>query len=422
MVRLLVCLTLASAGPVSAQGWPATFPAARVGTYLKDTERSAVVVIPAGDPASGAREAALALKAAIDQSGKASSCTVSADDPRGDDLVVVRQVSQKADVVLVVRVFPSEGPAPMVVVSFFAPDGTTLSAVTGVRGAPIEARAEEKASSVGVSREARKSISTMVQEEGGERGSASEPKPKPEAPEKPQDQAPRRFEVTFAPVGVPIPFGTPGDFGSGLRVGYQFSPLFGAYLSGFLRWLRTDPPLGTLLRLSDATSVDGQLGLGVAFVPVRLPFLLVALRAGFGLAATSVELRPSNVMDGALRASSYGASGLRPMGQLGLEIAFVLSPMIRIGVEARNALMSSATSAVNGCTEPDLRAVDTALRGGRPVTSATVGAGCALASFDGTDAAGLRRSNDVPLALSRVREEGGLAFRLSLDLSVTLSF
>lgn len=421
MVRLVSCFILVSAGSAWAQGWAATFPSARVATYFNGAERTAVVVIPAGDPASGARDAALALKAAIDESGKASSCTVGADDPRGDDLVVVRQVSVKADVALVVRVFPTEGAASMVVVSFFAPDGTTLSAVTGVRGLPIEARATEKASSVGVSREARKSISTVL--EADEAAAGEKSKPPADAPEKPVDVTHRRFEVTVAPVGLPIPFGTPGDFGSLVRVGYQFTPVFGAYLSGFLRWLRTDAAADTNRQLSDATSVDGHLGLGVAFVPVRLPFLLVALRAGLALAATSVELRPlSTGIDGALRAASYGSSGLRPMGQLGLEVAFVLSPMVRIGLEVRNAFMSSATTAVNGCTGDDLRAMDIALRAGRPVTSVGVGAGCAVGSFDGTDASGVRRSNDVPLAQFRLREPGGLANRLSIDLSVTLSF
>lgn len=424
MHRTAVVVALCTAATSLAQDWSATFPAARVGTYFTGSSPGSVVLVPAGDPTSGARDAAKALKAAIDQTGKTTRCDLANDDSRSDDLVVATQATPKADVVVVVRVFPAEaGAPPVAVVSFFAPDGTTLSAITGTKGSPIEARPEESASSVGVSREARKSISSVMKDDDKQEG-RKEPRATPENPEPKEDaQRFRRLEVTLAPVGIPIPFGSLGDFGSLVRFGVHFTSLFGVYVTGFVRWLRTELEPGVIPTPDQALSVDGHLGAGVSLMPVRSKFFLLGIRAGLGFAATSTELRPRTIaMTGGGRPGSYGTNGLRPVGTVSFEFAFVLSPTIRFGIEIRNAVMSSETTAVNGCSQDDLRSLDMALRGGQPVEVARVSPACQVASFSGTDANGLRRANDVPLALGRTREPAGLAYRLAADLTVTFSF
>ncbi len=266
MVRIIALFIIATGGTAIAQDWSATFPPNRVATYLRDSPRSTVVIIPAGDPSTSAREAATALKTAIDQTGKAASCELAPDDARPDDAAVVRRSPRTADVMLVVRVFSAEGSAPIAVVGFFSPDGTSLSAITGAKGVPVEPRTEETASSVGVTQEARESISSVMRGDEGKKKADRQTEPsKPKDAEARASETPfRRFELTLVPVRVPIAIEATGDFGSSLRFGVNFNPMFGAYVSGFVRWLRNEYQVGRVEpSTAQVMSVDALFGAGV---------------------------------------------------------------------------------------------------------------------------------------------------------------
>jgi hypothetical protein len=164
----------------------------------------------------------------------------------------------------------------------------------------------------------------------------------------PPETPARKFELTVAPVGVPIVISQIGDFGSLARFGMQFNPLIGGYASAFVRWFRTETLLGGIRPAGPDgdLSIDGQLGVGVTFTPVRLTSWVVSLRAGLGLAHVSVGF-PARSTAFSFR---FGSTGIRPVGNLGLEVAFVVSSRLRVGLEVRHTLTSSGVSAVNGCS------------------------------------------------------------------------
>jgi hypothetical protein len=85
-------------------------------------------------------------------------------------------------------------------------------------------------------------------------------------------------------------------------------------------------------------------------------------------------------------------------------VRFEFLERFSVRLDLRGSFFTSRVQTVNGCDADDLRAMDNALRGGREVTTATLTSGCRVDTFDGTDPdSGLRRSNDVPLALGQLR-------------------
>jgi hypothetical protein len=225
----------------------------------------------------------------------------------------------------------------------------------------------------------------------------------------PPETPARKFELTVAPVGVPIVINQIGDFGSLARFGMQFNPLIGGYASAFVRWFRTETLLGGIRPAGPDgdLSIDGQLGVGVTFTPVRLTSWVVSLRAGLGLAHVSVGF-PARSTAFSFR---FGSTGIRPVGNLGLEVAYVVSSRLRVGLEVRNTLTSSGVSAVNGCSAGDL----TNIVGSRrpPSQVEELGPGCDVFWQGGFTPA---------QALQRTTEGGSFVNRLSLDLGVTFSF
>lgn len=219
----------------------------------------------------------------------------------------------------------------------------------------------------------------------------------------------RKFELMVAPVSLPIAINQIGDFGSLVRFGMQFSSMFGAYAATFARWFRAERLIGNVAPTGpDADlSVDGQLGVGVTFTPLRVTSWVVGLRAGFSLALVSLGYNARSTAP----ALAYASTGIRPTGNLGLEVAFVVSPRVRIGLEVRNTLMSSGVSAVQGCSLADLGNI--AISRGPPSQAEGLEPGCDILVF-----------NELSFgeALRRANERGTLVNRLSLDLGVTFSF
>lgn len=128
--------------------------------------------------------------------------------------------------------------------------------------------------------------------------------------------------------------------------------------------------------------------------------------AGFaGALSTRAQLKPESARtDGSISPPTFGDTGWRPTIGAGAGVRFEFLERFSVRVDLRESFFSSRVQTVNGCSVDDMRAMDNALRAGRPVTSATLASGCRVDAFDGTDPdTGLKRSNDVPLALGLVR-------------------
>lgn len=141
--------------------------------------------------------------------------------------------------------------------------------------------------------------------------------------------------------------------------------------------------------------------------PHRLEFTMAGL---VGAVSTRAPMKPESLrVDGSVSPATSADTGVRPTFGFGVGVHFEFFERLSVRLEVRQFAFAQRTTSVNGCDLEDLRAIDNALRAGSPVTAAMTSAGCRVETFDGTDPeTGLKRSNDVPIALGLVRNSGSL--------------
>lgn len=235
-----------------------------------------------------------------------------------------------------------------------------------------------------------------------------------------------RFEVTLYPVALQVNGKFTQHFGTMGQLTYHLQENFGLMITGGGNWFNSESSLnGELVEKArvEAQAASsllwtwGVLG-GVEVTPFYGKFAFFegtlaqfsfVLNGGAGIGGTRHQLKPENErqdMDGTTTISpaTYGDTGYRFMAGLGAGFRLQLGQRFAFRLEVRDVVYTARVERVNGCNVEDLRGMDAATRMGRPVTSAAVAAECRIERFDGTDPeTGLKRSNDVPLALGLVR-------------------
>lgn len=237
----------------------------------------------------------------------------------------------------------------------------------------------------------------------------------------PESAVPWRAEVSLTPFTTQLNGLWVQHHGSGLQVAVAVSRRFrllagvthhwsaggSGFRTDFQDNLRVDVqqyPTKLLAKTVLLVGSEAVLARG-SVAPLRAPHRFELVFQGLiGATSSSVELKPENArQDGSLSPPTFGEAGLRFTAGAGIGFRFEFLERFSLRAEVRSVLFSDRISRVNGCDASDLRAMDGALRGGQPVTTAAVSAGCEVGRFDGVNADGLRRSNDVPLALGVVR-------------------
>lgn len=100
------------------------------------------------------------------------------------------------------------------------------------------------------------------------------------------------------------------------------------------------------------------------------------LNAGIGVAKTQLQLRPSDAAGG----RSFGDTGFRPEGALGIGTRIFAGDRLTFRIEVRDRLYSAYVSKVNGCTGQDARNIRA-----NGVAATGLSAGCSASSFGGSD-------------------------------------
>jgi outer membrane beta-barrel protein len=230
-----------------------------------------------------------------------------------------------------------------------------------------------------------------------------------------------RFEVTLYPVALQVNGKFTQHFGTMGQLTYHLQENFGLMITGGGNWFNAESSLnGELVEKArvEAQAASsllwtwGVMG-GVEVTPFYGKFTFFdgtlaqfsfVLNGGAGIGGTRHQLKPESArQDGSISPATYGDTGTRFMAGLGAGFRLQLGQRFAFRLEVRDVVYTARVEQVNGCNVDDLRSMDTALRAGRPVTSAMVGGGCRVDTFDGQDENGLRNSNNVPLALGLVR-------------------
>lgn len=248
-------------------------------------------------------------------------------------------------------------------------------------------------------------------------------------PESQPPHGPWRFEASITPVVGQLNDVWTKHLGLGGQLAIAMSPHMRFVAGGLWNYRWVDSGFENQLRLGlESQRAGSDLNLSL-FVPAaawagtefgllsgqvaafRFPHRLEFTMAGVvGAASTRAQLKPLSARpDGTFSPPTSGDTGIRPMAGVGAGVHFEFLDRFSARLEVRQFAFAQRTNTVNGCNAEDLRAFDNALRAGRPVTSATTSAGCQVETFDGTDPdTGLKRSNDVPLALGLVRNPSSL--------------
>jgi outer membrane beta-barrel protein len=110
---------------------------------------------------------------------------------------------------------------------------------------------------------------------------------------------------------------------------------------------------------AEALLLQGSALLGLELMPIygklnvfdgKILRLGVYVNAGLGAAKTRLQLRPS---DDQITGRTFGDTGFRPMGSLGIGVRAFVSERFTVRLELRDLVYSGFVSHVNGCNHDD---------------------------------------------------------------------
>lgn len=237
-----------------------------------------------------------------------------------------------------------------------------------------------------------------------------------------------RFEVVLFPATMQINGKFTQHFGSQASIVYHLQENFALQITGGYNWYNSESSFNgelvekarTEAQAATSLLLTGGVTGGVEVTPFYGKFSLfegtlahfsVVLNGGAGVGWTRHQLKPESVrQDGSISGATYGDTGARFMGGLGLGFRVRFGDHFALRLEVRDTVYTARTDRVNGCNVDDLRAMDAKVRAGQDVLTASVTQQCSSdglnpdnPKFAGTDDNGNKRSNDVPLALNLVR-------------------
>jgi outer membrane beta-barrel protein len=197
---------------------------------------------------------------------------------------------------------------------------------------------------------------------------------------------------------------------------------FALQISGGYNWFNTESSLNA--ELVDKWRVEAQAATSLlspwhavagvevtpfygkfAFFEGTLVHFSLVINGGAGFGGTRHQLKPrtTRASDGASLPETYGTTGLKFMGQIGAGLRLQLGEHFALRFEVRDVVYTARVEQINGCNLEDLKALDAALKAGRPLEGVSAGGGCQKETFIGEDNNGVKRNTNVPLALNLVK-------------------
>jgi outer membrane beta-barrel protein len=133
------------------------------------------------------------------------------------------------------------------------------------------------------------------------------------------------------------------------------------------------------------------------------------VNAGLGVAKTQLQLRPSDAVAG----RSFGDTGFRPEGALGLGVRIFTGDRLTVRLEVRDRIYSAYVSKVNGCTAQDAGNIRSNGSGATGLSP-----GCSASSFGGNEdqiksgagSAAIQLAQPSSSVINNVAFQGGLSW------------
>src|SRR5438309_8637828 len=187
-----------------------------------------------------------------------------------------------------------------------------------------------------------------------------------------------RFTV-HAGIGAELSYHLRENFAA--QIGFSYNAV--AHQSGVSEELAAkvdQQPIAASALLLEADALAG-----VEFMPVygkisifdgKVVRLGLYVNAGLGVAKTQLQLRPADAVGG----RSFGDTGFRPEGALGIGARIFAGDRFTVRLELRDRVYSAYVSKVHGCTVQDARAIRGSGSGAAGLTP-----GCSASSFGGSE-------------------------------------
>src|SRR5476649_126270 len=140
--------------------------------------------------------------------------------------------------------------------------------------------------------------------------------------------------------------------------------------------------------MAEALLLSGAALVGLELMPIygklnvfdgKILRLGVYVNAGLGAAKTRLQLRPS---DDPITGRSFGDTGYRPMGSLGIGLRAFVSERFTVRIELRDLVYSGHVSKVNGCNRDDTLKIEAAENA--KTTATNLSGGCNEGAFGAT--------------------------------------
>jgi len=226
-----------------------------------------------------------------------------------------------------------------------------------------------------------------------------------------------RSELTLYPVAAQANGKFTQHFGTAISYTYHLHENFGIQITPQYNWFTDESAFNRELivkvreEAQAASSLLLQYGAigGVEVTPLHGKFAFydgvlahytVVINGGVGAGVTRHQLRPS-LED---RPATYGDTGTKMLGSVGGGFRFLIGDRFTLRLEVRDLVYTAKVDRVNGCDLNDLSAISERVTSGNPsLEGVSVGAGCRLDRFEGTDPrTGETRLLDAPLAKALV--------------------
>lgn len=233
----------------------------------------------------------------------------------------------------------------------------------------------------------------------------------------------KKLELVLYPATAQINGKFTQHFGTQGALVWHLHENFGLQITGGGNWYNEESALNTELADKVAATAQAATALlltwgvmaGVEVTPIygkfafldgTLAHFSIVVNGGAGVGGARLMLKQAGRNNNQDSPATYGDMGLRFLTGIGIGFRLQLGERFALRLEVRDTVYTARADRVNGCNFDDLATMQKAADGSQQLSTVAskVSGSCDWTKFDGTDSAGIKRSNDLTRAKNLVKD------------------
>jgi outer membrane beta-barrel protein len=233
----------------------------------------------------------------------------------------------------------------------------------------------------------------------------------------------KKLELVLYPATAQINGKFTQHYGTQGSIVWHLHENFGLQITGGGNWYNEESDLNSELAQKVAATAQAATALlltwgvmgGVEVTPIygkfafldgTLAHFSIVVNGGAGVGGSRLMLKQAGNNNGKESPATYGDMGLRFLTGIGVGFRLQLSEHFALRLEVRDTVYTARADKVNGCSYDDLNAMGKAADQSQPLSAVAnkLSGSCDWTKFDGVDAAGSKRSNDLTRAKNLVKD------------------